>query len=174
MTHTEIRDLFEKKIYDAKALIEQTKNNEKISVKPTVFYCDDNFTESADYDEKGETSILADIEIRIAGRDGEDDPMISFGMLCDLKRGLVKDPSSLDNEIVTFDNDISEFVKGLSSAESTEDFITAEFNRMTEEGEQKVKELEEKLDKLTKYTKIGAYSVLAILFIVLLIKTIFA
>ena len=170
MTHTEVKELFEKKIFEAKSLIENTKNSENISIKPTLFYCDDNLVESEHYDGKSKTSLLADLEIRLIGRDSEDDPMLSIGLLCDLKRDCVENPDDLSKEITNFDNEITQFITGLSSAESTEEFVTSEFNKINEENEQKLKEMEEKLDKLTKYMKIGAYSVLAVLFIVLLIK----
>ena len=139
-------------------------------IKSEISYCDDKLIEAAEYDEKGETSIIGDLEIRIPGRDGEDDPFVSIGILSDLKGGYVKAPGELDEELANFDKEVNEFIKGLSSAESAEEFITAESARIDEENEKKVKEMEEKLDKLTKYTKIGAYSLLAILFITLLIK----
>lgn len=171
MTHLEIKELFGKKLSEAKALIESAKNSEGLTVKQTLSYCDDNLDESQEYNEKGETSLIGDLEIRIAGRDGEDDPIVSLGLLCDLKGSNVKKPEELDDEFANFEKELNEFIKGLSSAESTEEFITAESDRIDAENEQKVKELEEKLDKLTKYTKICAFSLIAIVFIILLIKT---
>ncbi|MBQ3016379.1 MAG: hypothetical protein IJD79_06330 [Clostridia bacterium] len=170
MTHLEVKELFEKKSAEAKALIENTKNSSSLSVTPTLAYYDDELNESNSYDEKGETSIIADIEIRLAGRDGEDDPMISIGMLCDLKRGIVKSDEELEEETANFDKEISNFITKLSSAESVEDFITAESEKIDAENEKAVKELEEKLDKLTKYTKIGAFALIALAFLVALIK----
>ncbi len=170
MTHLEVKELFEKKAAEAKALVENTKNGSSLSVTPTLAYYDDELNESDNYDEKGETSIIADIEIRLLGRDGEDDPMISIGMLCDLKRGYVKSDEALEEEIANFDKEISEFITKLSSAESVEEFITTESEKIDAENEKSVKELEEKLDKLTKYTKIGAFALIALAFLIALIK----
>ncbi len=171
MTHLEIRELFDKKLSEAKALIESAKNSEGLSIKQTLSYCDDDMNESPDYNEKGETSLIGDLEIRIKGRDGEEDPLVSLGLLCDIKGSKVKNSEELDDEFANFEKEVNEFIKGLSSAESTEEYITAESDRIDEENKQKVKELEEKLDKLTKYTKICTFSLIAIVFIVLLIKT---
>ena len=173
MTHNEARELIKKKIADAKALIESAKNGDALSVKTTLGYYDDKLNESDTYDERCETSLIGDVEIRLPSRDTDEDPFVSIGILCDLKRGEVSSQEALDSEIETFDEDIAKFVASLSNAESAEEFLTAESDKLNEESEKMVKELEEKLARLNKFMKIGTVALIVLAAIIIVAKMIF-
>lgn len=173
MTHNEARELIVKKIADAKALIESAKNGDALSVKTTLGYYDDKLNESDTYDERCETSLIGDVEIRLPSRDTDEDPFVSIGILCDLKRGEVSSQEALDSEIETFDEDIAKFVASLSNAESAEEFLTAESDKLNEESEKMIGELEEKLARLNKFMKIGTIAIIILAVAVFAAKLLF-
>ena len=170
MTHTEVRELFLKKLDDAQSSIESAKNAEALTVNTSISYVNDKYEESTEYDEKGSTSIIGSIEIKISGCDGEDAPFVSIGMIADLNRGRIKSDAELADSLDEFDDAISEFAVGLSSAESVEEFITAESKKLDEENERIVKELEEKLAKINKFMKIGTFALIGLLIITFALK----
>lgn len=173
MTHIDSRELIAKKISDAKALIENTKNGNALSVKTTLGYYDDNLNEAESYDGRGETSLIGDVEIRLPSRESDDDPFISIGILCDLKNGNVKSDEEFNEEIENFDNDIENFIKALSNAENAEEFLIAESDKFDAESEKLVKELEEKLARLNKFMKIGAVALAVLALVILAAKLLF-
>ena len=173
MTHNEARELIEKKIADAKSLIESTKNGDALSVNTTLGYYDDNLQESENYDGKGETSLIGDVEIRLPSRDTDDDPLVSIGILCDLKRDEVKSENDFGEELENFDKDLENFVKALSGAEDEEQFLTAESDKLNEESEKLVKELEEKLARLNKFMKIGTIALVVFAVVIFAAKMLF-
>ena len=173
MTYVEARELIEKKISDAKALIENTKNGNALALKTTLGYYDSRLVESASYDGRIDTSLIGDLEIRLPSRNEDDDPFISFGILCDLRRGEVKSEEALTEEIESFDEDIEKFIKALSNADNAEDFLTAESDKFNAEGERIFKEFEEKLAKQNKIMKIGMIALISLALVVLALKMLF-
>lgn len=173
MTHSEARALIEKKICDAKALIENAKGGDALDVKTTLGYYDDDLNESAEYDERGETSLIGDVEIRLPSRDSEEDPFVSIGILCDLKRGDVKAEEGFAGELENFDKEIEEFVKALSNTENVEQFLTEASDKLDAESEKMVKELEQKLARLNKFMKIGTVALIVLAAIIIVAKMIF-
>lgn len=171
MTHSEARALIEKKICDAKALIENAKGGDALDVKTTLGYYDDDLNESAEYDERGETSLIGDVEIRLPSRDSEEDPFVSIGILCDLERGDVKAEEGFAGELENFDKEIEEFVKALSNTENVEQFLTEASDKLDAESEKMVKELEQKLARLNKFMKIGTVALVVLAIVIIVAKT---
>ena len=173
MTHTEAKALIEEKINAAKELIENAKNGADLSILTTLGYYDDDLNEFESYNEREQLSVIGDIEIRLPSRDGDEDPFVSIGILCDLNRGEVKSDEALNDKLETFDSDIENFIKGLSNAESAEEFLTAESDRLNAEGEKLLKELEEKIAKLNKFMKIGTIAIIVLAVAVFAAKLLF-
>ena len=172
MTHLEAKAEFEKRLLEAKSIIESTKNSEFLEVITSVSYMNDDLEETSEFDECGETHMFGSVEVFLRGNTGEEDPSVTFSIVCGLKNDKVRSAGELDAEYDEFDRNVNEFTKKLSSAEDTYAFIVEEYVKAVKEGEEAVKEFEKRLDATVKKAKICAAIFIGIIIILAIIKLI--
>lgn len=169
MNHSEIRELFEKKIRDALDSIKKAKNGDMLSIRTSFSYVDDKLIEKQEYNGRDNTSLVASITAFTKERDSDEDPSYTISLLCDLKNGLAKNPAELEEELKSFDNELARFLTELSSCDDLLDFITREDEKITLEGEKMVAKLEASLKKMKKAGIIGGIVLLGIILLLRLL-----
>jgi len=170
MNHSEIRELFEKKLKEACDTIRETKNGDQLSITKYVSYIDDKLVEKQDYNGKSDTSIVVSAMIFEKGKDSEEDPSYEISLLCDLHYGNVKNPEELQRELQSFDEELERFLAALSSCESVSSFIREEDERLSSEGKKVLAEMEASIAKMKKFGFIGVIVLLGIVLLFTLLK----
>lgn len=170
MNHSDIRELFEKRLNDACDAIRSAKNGSELIIKPSISYIDDKLQEKQTYNGYDSTSIVATAVIFEKNHASDEDPSYEISLLCDLKSGVAKNPLELEKELQNFDCELERFLTSLSSSENVFSLIKEEDDKINREGQKMVAELEASLAKMKKIGIIGGIIVLGALLIFTLIK----
>lgn len=170
MNHSEIRKLFEERLYNACDAMKNAKNGDKLSIKPSICYVNDKLVEKQDYNGTDNTSIVATAMVFVKGADSDEDPAYEISLLADLKGGIAKNPEELHAEIENFDTELERFLSALSSSENVSELIRSEDERINLEGEKMVADLEASLAKMKKAGMIGGIVLLAIIVLFAVLK----
>ena len=172
MTHEEIRSILMEKLAQAKKKLELSPNACDIFVNNEITYMTDDFEEHDEYNEVGDTTLLATITVSIRDRYEENDPTFSHCTGVDLKNATVKDPGTIEGEIAEFEAAIDKFSKLLDNTDDVAALITSESERLEKEAEALVKEMEESLNRMKRFGFITLFGIVALIIIILIVKSV--
>ncbi len=170
MTLNEAKEILEAKIIETKKIIEETPNGDKLLIKTSITYMDSSLNESDEFEAGKSSSILANVIIRDAEHQAEEDPEFYYTIATNIKGEEILDPSKLEKEYLEFDSRVIEFTDKLKKTSDTAALVAKECANIEEEGRQMVAKFEASLKALKKRGIIGALLLAGLLAIIIVLK----